>query len=183
MINAASRLFAVLLAVLLLYVYPAAETAERQDDIARMTAAQNVTRFVDAVRTKGYISPSMLAEFQEQLAQTGNTYDISMEHLHKKYVPHYSDPMDQSSFTGTYEVVHDGYYFSQIQERLYPMSSTLSMDDPARRYKLTMGDYFTVSLKCTNRTPSMMIREWLQGTAQASAVFASYGGMVLNEDY
>ncbi|WP_145331533.1 hypothetical protein [Paenibacillus xylanexedens] len=183
MINAVSKLFAVLLAVLLLYVYPAAETAERQDDIARLTATQSVTRFVDAVRTKGYISPRMQAEFQEQLAQTGNNYDISMEHLHKKYVPQYSDPMIQSSFTGTYEVVYDAYYSSQIQERLYPLSSTLSIDDPGRRYTLSMGDFFTVSLKSTNRTPSMMIREWLQGTVQASAVFASYGGMVLNEDY
>ncbi|GGH48869.1 hypothetical protein GCM10008014_13000 [Paenibacillus silvae] len=184
MINAASKLLAVLLAVLLLYIYPAAETAQRQDDIARMTASQSVTRFVDAVRTKGYISPRMLAEFEEQLAETCNNYELSMEHLHKKYVPRYTDPMNQSSFTGTYEVVHDGYYLSQIRESLFPVSGTLTMDDPGRRYKLSVGDFFSVSLKSTNRTPSMLIREWLQGgTAQAAAVFTAHGGMVLNEDY
>ena len=84
---------------------------------------------------------------------------------------------------GTYEVVHDAYYLSQIQERLYPLSSALSIDDPGRRYMLNTGDFFTVSLKSTNRTPSIIMREWLQVTAQAAAVFASYGGMVLNEDY
>ncbi|PYE49238.1 hypothetical protein HUB98_03490 [Paenibacillus barcinonensis] len=184
MINAASKLLAVLLAVLLLYVYPAAEVAERQDDIARMTASQSVTRFVDAVRTKGYISPRMLAEFEEQLARTGNDYHITMEHLHKKYVPRYTDPMNPSSFTGAYEVVYDGYYLSQIRERLFPLSGTLTMDDPGRRYTLGVGDFFSVSLKSTNRTPSMLIREWLQGgTAQAEAVFTAHGGMVLNEDY
>lgn len=183
MINAASKLLAVLLAVLLLYVYPAAETAERQDDIARMTATQNVTRLVDAVRTKGYISPRMLMEFEERLARTGNNYDLSMEHLHKKYVPQYTDPMNQTSFTGTYEVVHDGYYLSQIRDRLFPPSGTLSIEDPERRYMLNVGDYFTVSLKSTNRTPAMLLREWSLGTAQASAVFATHGGMVLNEDY
>ncbi|WP_339282954.1 hypothetical protein [Paenibacillus sp. FSL R5-0486] len=183
MINAASKLLAVLLAVLLLYVYPAAETADRQDDIARMAAVQNVTRFVDAVRTKGYISPRMLADFEEQLAQTGNVYDVSMEHLHKKYVPHYIDPMDNNSFNGTYEVVQDGYYAAQIRERLFPSSGVIPVDDPGRRYTLTTGDFFTVTLQNTNRTPSMLIREWLSGTVQASAVFVTYGGMVLNEDY
>ncbi|PQP81806.1 hypothetical protein C0Q44_19190 [Paenibacillus sp. PCH8] len=183
MINAASKLLAVLLAVLLLYVYPAAETADRQDDIARMTATQNVTRFVDSVRTKGYISPRMFAEFEEQLAQTGNVYEVSMEHLHKKYVPHYTDPIVTNSFAGTYEVVQDGYYSAQIRERLFPSSGAASVDDLVRRYKLTTGDFFTVTLKNSNRTPSMLIREWLSGTAQASAVFIAYGGMVLNEDY
>ncbi len=183
MINAASKLLAVLLAVLLLNVYPAAETADRQDDIARMTANQNVTRFVDAVRTKGYISPRMLAEFEEQLAQTGNVYEVSMEHSHKKYVPHYTDPMDNNSFTGTYEVVQDGYYSAQIRDRLFPSSGVIPAEDPGRRYTLTTGDYFTVTLQNTNRTPSMLIREWLSGTTQDSAVFVTYGGMVLNEDY
>jgi hypothetical protein len=46
-----------------------------------------------------------------------------------------------------------------------------------------MGDFFTVTVKNTNRTPAMLIREWLNGSAQAAAVFTTYGGMVLNEDY
>lgn len=183
MINAVSKLLAVLLAVILLYVYPAAETADRQDDIARMTVVQTVTRFVDAVRTKGYISPAMFAEFEEQMARTGNAYEISMEHLHKKYVPHYSDPMDQSTFSGTYQTVQDGYYSAQIKAKLFPSSSVMALDDRGRRYTLAMGDFFTVTVKNTNRTPAMLIREWLNGSAQAAAVFATYGGMVLNEDY
>ncbi|WP_408895181.1 hypothetical protein [Paenibacillus taichungensis] len=183
MINAASKLLAVLLAVILLYVYPAAETANRQDDMARMTVVQTVTRFVDAIRTKGYISPAMYTEFEEQMARTGNAYEISMEHLHKKYVPHYSDPMDQSTFSGTYETVQDGYYSAQIKAKLFPSSGVLALDDPGRRYTLAMGDFFTVTVKNTNRTPAMLIREWLNGSAQAAAVFTTYGGMVLNEDY
>ncbi|PAF33642.1 hypothetical protein [Paenibacillus sp. 7516] len=183
MINAVSKLLAVMLAVLLLYVYPAAETADRQDDIARMTTYQTVTRFVDSVRTKGYISPGMYAEFEEQLARTGNVYEITMEHLHKKYVPHYIDPMDQGTFTGSYETVQDAYYSAQILEKMFPVSDKYAADDPPRRYTLTMGDFFTITLKNTNRTPAMLIREWLNGTAPAAAVFTTYGGMVLNEDY
>jgi len=183
LINAASKLFAVLLAVLLLYVYPAAETADRQDEISRMTVYQTVTRFVDSARTKGYISPAMFAEFEEQLARTGNVYDISMEHLHKKYVPNYIDPQNPATFTGTYETVLDGYYSSQIKEKLFPASGLETADDPARRYTFTVGDFFTVSVRNTNRTPAMLIREWLNGTTPSPAVFTTYGGMVLNEDY
>lgn len=141
MINAASKLLAVLLAVLLLYVYPAAETADRQDEISRMTVYQTVTRFVDSARTKGYISPAMFAEFEEQLARTGNVYDISMEHLHKKYVPNYIDPQNPATFTGTYETVLDGYYSSQIKEKLFPTDGLETAEDPARRYTFTVGDF------------------------------------------
>lgn len=183
MINAASKLLAVMLAVILLYIYPTAETADRQDDLARMTVNQSVIHFVDAVRTKGYISPAMYSELEEQLARTGNAYEILIEHLHKKYVPHYTDPMNQNTFTGTYETVEDGYYTRQIKDRLFPAASGLTADDPGRRYTLVMGDFITITVQSTNRTSSMLIREWLNGTPTAPAVLTTYGGMVLNEDY
>ena len=64
---------------------PAGEMARRQDDLSRLVVYQSVTKFVDSVRTKGYITPIMYNDFLQELATTGNIYNVEMEHHHKKY--------------------------------------------------------------------------------------------------
>lgn len=183
MINSISKILAALLAVLLLYVYPAVEAAGKQDDLSRLAAYNTVTKFVDAVRTKGYITPTMYEQFQIELARTGNTYTIELEHMHKKYVPEYTDPMNEDTFSGKFEAVWDGYYNDQVLNVLFP-DSELDKHDPARVYKLTAGDFFHVTCANTNRTPADIFMEWLQiDTSEGSSIFANYGGMVINEDY
>lgn len=183
MINSVSKILAALLAVLLLYVYPAVEAAGRQDDLSRLTTYNTVTKFVDAVRTKGYITPTMYEQFQEELALTGNTFDVKLEHMHKNYVPEYTDPMNQATFTGKFEAVLDGYYDEQIMEVLFP-NNEMSRDEQARVYKLTAGDFFRVTCMNTNRTPADLFKEWLLlGQGNGSSIHANYGGMVINEDY
>lgn len=178
-----SKLVGALLAVLLLYIYPAAEAANRQDELSQLTVYNTVTSFVDAVRTKGYITPSMYNQFQRDLSLTGNTYNIELEHLHKKYVPEYTDPANQTGFTGEFHAVMDGYYNAQILPVLYP-DADLSLDNPSRRYLLTSGDTFRVDVENTNRTQATIFQEWLHfGAEPLKRVSASYGGMVLNEDY
>ncbi|WP_211747850.1 hypothetical protein [Paenibacillus sp. Marseille-Q4541] len=183
MTDSISKMVAALLAVLLLYIYPAAEAASRQDELSQLTVYNTVTRFVDAVRTKGYLTPTMYDEFHRELSLTGNTYNIELEHLHKKYVPEYTDPSNQTEFTGKFDVVMDGYYNEQIMPVLYP-DNELPVHDSSRRYILTSGDSFRVAVQNTNRTPAVIFQEWLHfGAESASKVAASYGGMVLNEDY
>lgn len=183
MIDSLSKMLAALLAVLLLYIYPAAEAANRQDELSQLTVYNTVTNFVDAVRTKGYITPTMYNQFQQQLSLTGNTYKIELEHSHKKYVPVYEDPTSQTGFTGEFEAVMDEYYNGQIMAVLYP-DNIQSVDDPSRKYILTSGDSFHVAVENTNRTPGAIFKEWLHfGAESMNKVTASYGGMVLNEDY
>jgi len=61
------------------------------DDVYEIVVLNAVTQFVDSVSDKGYITPTMYNQFTSQLALTGNTYDIQMEHLHKRYDPIYND--------------------------------------------------------------------------------------------
>lgn len=71
MSNSVSKLFAAFLALLLMYVVPSAELARRQDDLSRMVVYQSATKFVDSVRTKGYITPTMYNDFLRELEATG----------------------------------------------------------------------------------------------------------------
>ena len=184
MINGISNLIAAVLTVLMLYVYPAMEAATKHDDFSRLLVHNTVMRFVDAVRTKGYICPQMYTQFEEELCRTGNHYDVHMEHLHQKYVPDYTDPIDPTTFSGKYETAMDAYYQAQILPVLFPKNSH-AVTNPSRRYILTTGDYFTVHVINTNYTTAAVFRESLNfhlGKGSPT-VYAIYGGMIINEDY
>lgn len=181
--NAISKVAAALLAVLLLYIYPAVDSFERQDDIAYLLANQSVVNFVDSVRNKGYMTPMMYNEFVQSLEQTGNLFEIRMEHGHKLYHPVYADAANPSTFQSSYKVSYDGYYQEHILSVLFPQNE-LPPDDPERRYRLAAGDYFSVTVSNTNRTSAAMMRDALNlsNTGEHTSMYIPYGGMVLNED-
>ncbi|PAD79359.1 MULTISPECIES: hypothetical protein [Paenibacillus] len=184
MSNSVSKLFAAFLALLLMYVVPSAELARRQDDLSRMVVYQSTTKFVDSVRTKGYITPTMYNDFLRELEATGNVYDIEMEHQHKKYHPVYDDPANPGSFRNSYMVVYDHYYHADLIRYLFP-ESTAPLDDSSRVYHLTAGDMFQIQVRSINRTPGKIFMDALTGSysGDKAAIVFPYGGLVLNEDY
>ncbi|MEB9896267.1 hypothetical protein P4K96_22760 [Bacillus cereus] len=179
-----SKIFAVLIAITLLFLYPLYQQAERQDDLSQIVVHSAVTQFVDAVRTKGYITPTMYLEFNQKLGATGNQYEVEMEHLHKKYNPLYADPADPSSFKDSFETYFSGHYTDQIMYVLFPDNDDSPYSE-YRKYKMTEGDFFTVKAKNINRTMATVLRDFLTNgvTGSNTQVFMPYGGMVLNEDH
>ncbi|WP_054955814.1 hypothetical protein [Paenibacillus dakarensis] len=184
MSNSVSKWFAALLSVLLLYMVPAGESARRQDDLSRIVVFQSLTKFVDSVRMKGYLTPQMYQDFLRELEVTGNIYEVGMEHQHKKYEPDYEDSADPKTFLNSYTIVYDTYYDADILGLLFP-DKELPPDDPDRMYKLTAGDYFQVKIKSLNQTPYILLFDALTGSNSGDkpAIAFPYGGMVLNEDY
>ncbi|OZB95094.1 hypothetical protein [Paenibacillus sp. XY044] len=184
MSNAISKFAAVLLAVIVMFIYPAAEASQRQDDLSRIVVYHAVTQFVDAVRNKGYITPVMYQQFLEEMQATGNEFDVQMEHLHKTYHPEYTDAANPGTFQNAFSIVYEGYYTSDLMNRLFPETS-LPKDDESRVYKLTVGDFFKVTVKNVNRTPGTIMLDFITGTltGETAVIAFPYGGMVLNEDY
>lgn len=182
--DAISKMFAVLIAVVLLFLVPLSFNFEREDELASLTAQNAVTKFVDSVRNKGYITPTMYKQFTQELEQTKYTYDIELIHEQKTYFPIYTDPSDPSTFTEEYMTDYQNYYSAQILPILFP-DNTLPEDDDRRVYKLTVGDYFKVEVKNTNRTNSTILRDFLTSgnTGNPVVIQIPYGGMVHNEDY
>jgi len=183
MMNSFLKIFAVIVAVLLLYVYPISAVFRQQDDVSELVVMRATASFVDAVRDKGFVSPTMYIDFMNALAATGNTFEVQMEHDSKKYVPVYDDPTRPDTFRGSYEVQVDAFYNAQILPVLFP-NNTAGKDDPARRYPLHVGDTFTVTVKNTNRTLGTMLSDFLNGAVSPSErIFIPYGGVVRNESY
>ncbi|GGO07224.1 hypothetical protein [Saccharibacillus kuerlensis] len=177
-------IFAALLAVLLLFMYPLYEQARSQDKIANAIVQGAATHFIDSVRTKGYITPQMYEEFNTKLAATGNQYDVQLEHLHKRYNPDYNDPANPLTFQGSFTTFYDGFYTEQILAVLFPDNGR-SPEDAARRYTMEVGDYIGVKLKNVNRTAAVQLWDFLMNdnTEENAAVLMNYEGMILNEDY
>lgn len=142
---------------------------------------KSVTSFVDAVRDKGYITPVMYNDFFNQLAATGNTFDIQMEHDHKRYFPVYTDPTDESTFQNRFTTDSDDFYTPQIMRVLFP-ETTDPIDSPSRNYKMEVGDFFNVTIKNTNITAATILRNFLTGGNQEAKIAVTYGGMIRNED-
>lgn len=181
--NAIEKVFAILLAVCLLFLFPLSHTYEQEDEISYLVAFQAVTEFVDSVRDKGYITPRMYNEFEDRLSATGNSYDIQMQHARKRYTPVYQDPANPSTFQNRIEVHDEVWYQSQIMQIIFPDNS-LAMDQLERRYELHTGDLFKVTIENQNATQAGVFRSFLtQQEDSSSRILIPYGGMVRNEDY
>ncbi|MCR8642099.1 hypothetical protein NV379_05455 [Paenibacillus sp. N1-5-1-14] len=181
--NALSKVFALLIALLLLFVYPLADTFEKQDDISSLVAITAVREFVDAVRDKGYITPTMYNDFSKAVHATGNTFNIQMQHDHKRYNPVYTDPLLPGTFQNDTNVDYDQFFTDQIMVKLFP-NENYPLDDKRRMYKLSTGDYFKVNLLNTNRTQASVMWDFINNDNTARAkIMIPYGGMVRNEDY
>ncbi len=182
--NPISKVFAVILAVLLLFFVPVYQSYQKQDDLAYQVAYQAVTNFVDNVRTKGYITPQMYEDFQRDLS-VGSTilYKTEIVHEKKVYSPVYTDPTDPSTFTNEYQVDYDEFYWDQISPFLFDENSSTPKKD--RMYKLSAGDFFTVEIENMTKTKSTMLFDFLTGGlgGNDNVISIPYGGMVLNEDY
>jgi len=181
--NSILKVFAVIIAILLLYIFPISAAFDQQDDVSELVVLRATTSFVDAVRDKGFISPSMYNDFLQAIHATGNTFDVQMEHGQKRYIPVYDDPARPETFRNEYEVHFDRFYNAQILHVLFP-DSAAGKDDPSRRYKLHAGDTFYVTVKNTNRTNGTILHDFLNNASSPhEKIFIPYGGAVRNEDY
>ncbi|MDQ0087769.1 hypothetical protein J2T12_001175 [Paenibacillus anaericanus] len=187
--NVLSKITAALLAVLLLYLVPASQAAEREEDIRVLSAYNTLVQFTDAVRNKGYLSSQMYGDFAREIEAFGFMYDIDMEHRHKKYHPEYQDPADATSFKDDFSVLYDSYFTADLMKVLFPDSTFAdgnmgNGDIAERKYKMEIGDYFTVMLVKRSVTTYEVLGSFLHGQVSGKGTDSlTYGGMVLNEDY
>ena len=198
-----SKIIALFLAVLLLFIYPTKNEFERLDETSRVYVLTETAKFVDSVRNLGYITPLMYEEFANRLASTNNLYEIKMEHRKKRYDPVYEDPTagvpidtedededDESLEDGEeYEDVapvdfvvgHRTYYNNTIMNVLFP---ELPIDESVDRfYRFEKGDYFAVTVYNKNKTMATRLQEMLYNTSLGvQKIYVRYGGMIKDEN-
>lgn len=175
-----SKIAALVISILLLFIFPVENMLARQDDITKIVVLNETTKFVDSVRNLGYITPLMYMQFQESLSATGNSYEIIMEHIHNTIDPVYSDPADMTSFQHYYNVNQEITFTNEIMSALFPENQ----DDTVNRYYLSKGDIFTVKVVNISKTPATKVQQMLLMTElPVNRITISYGGMVRDENY
>ena len=145
---------AIVLAAILMFVFPLMAMSDRTDDISELTVQTATTDFVDTVRTTGKLSLDDYAKFEQKISATGNSYDIEMEANPNKIG----------------ENVSYSLYTEQILDTLNNKKS-LSLKE---------GDMFSTSVKNTNITLSQQLKNFFYTVAgnDTYTIAAQHGGYV-----
>ena len=70
---------AILLAAVLMFIFPLLSVSERSDDISQLSVASATAEFVDNSRAIGKITIDNYTKFITTINATGNSYDVEME--------------------------------------------------------------------------------------------------------
>ena len=69
-------IIAIILAAVLMFVFPLMTMSDRTDDVTQLAVKTATTDFVDTVRTTGKLTSDNYSKFVESINSTGNTYDV-----------------------------------------------------------------------------------------------------------
>ena len=144
---------AILLAAVLMFIFPLLSVSERSDDISQLSVASATAEFVDNSRAIGKITIDNYTKLITTINATGNSYDVEMEvkvldeNIGKK------SAWTQGTVIG--ENVYYSVYTSQIVEVLEDREKIYNSNGV---YTMKEGDIFSVSVKNTNKTLSQTIR-------------------------
>ena len=140
---------AILLAAILMFVFPLMSVAERSDDMSSLSVQTATTEFVDNSRAVGKITMANYQKLVSTISATGNTFDIEME------VKILDENVGKKSAWTTGTVIGENIYYSvytaQILEVLMAENGTSS-------YNMSEGDILSVSVRNTNKTMAQTIR-------------------------
>ena len=169
---------AILLAAILMFLFPLMSVAERGDDMSELTVQTATTEFVDNSRAIGKITIDNYRKLVSTIEATGNTYDIEME------VKKLDENVGKKSAWTTGSVIGENIYYS-----VYTSQITDIIDDHdggTGVYCMSEGDIFSVSVKNTNKTMAQTIRnvfysitggDTYQIAAQHSGIVTATGSM------
>lgn len=161
-------IIAIVLAAVLMFVFPLMTTADRADDISQLTVQASVSDFVDKITTTGKITQENLNVLSEAITSTGNTYDVEMTVQVKDINLGKKTSMAQADKIG--ENAYYSVYTSQIQDEL----------DKSGVYICKEGDIVTVSVKNTSQTLAQELKNFIYAVTgnDAYTIAAQHTGVV-----
>lgn len=139
----------IVIAVVLMFIFPLMTMADRSDDISQLTVKVATTEFADDVRTSGKLTPERYDQFLTNIGSTGNTYNVELEIRILDENPGKRETHLNEGNPG--ENVYYSVYNSQIIENTINNEQT---------YYLKEGDLFIVSVKNTNQTMSQQLKNF-----------------------
>lgn len=143
---------AIVLAAVLMLIFPLMTMADRTDDVSQLSVETATADFVDTIRTTGRITPDNYSTFMQNITATGNTYDVEIEVKVLDENPGKKTEQAQSTVIG--ENVYYSIYTSQILDIIDPDTGT------RQNYNLKEGDIVSVKVKNTNLTLAQQLKNF-----------------------
>ena len=144
---------AIVLAAVLMFIFPLMTMSDRTDDVSQLSVETATTEFVDDVRTTGRLSIDKYNSFVQTLATTGNSYDVEMTLQVLDENPGKKTTQVESTKIG--ENVYYTMYTSQI------MDTIDATDDAGRNVVLALKEgEFSASVQNTNSTLSQQLKNF-----------------------
>ncbi len=160
-----TTIIAIFLAAILMFIFPLAAIADRNDDASQMYVKTTIDGFVNSVSAKGVLTKDDYDKLVSTLASTNNSYEIQL-------TVNIAD-VNPGKKTNNQQIGDTTYYSVYTTQILNVLNST-------GKYQLKEGDYIKVSVKNNNHTISQMIKNVLYGiTGNESYVIAASGSAVV----
>lgn len=163
---------AIVLAAVLIFVFPLMSVSERNDDIAQLAVDTATTEFVNNAITTGKITSENYDKLIQTLSSTGNSYDVELE------VRKLDENPGKKSNLLAKDKIGENLYYSVYNAQI---EKDLCNPDKNYTYVLKEGDMVSVNVKNTNRTIAQMLRGFFYSISGSDnyQVAASHSGVVL----
>lgn len=140
-------IIAVIVASIIMFIFPFVILADRNDDIAQLTVETLTEEFVDSVIKTGKITNEDYQRFISRLTSSRNTYDINIEVkiLDENPSKKVTDDTGTASGVNTYYSI----FTSQIEEKFV---------EPDSKIILKEGDEIFVTVKNNSKTLSQTLK-------------------------
>ncbi len=168
-----SIVITMLIFVILIVIFPLYNYFERQDDMSYNLALKATTNFVDEVLENGYLTQEMYENYTNELADTGNIYDIQLE-AHRKILT----SGENNNFDEQYRIDYNKDIFTENPEIKDVMNAHIVKN---AEYYLNEGDQFYVKVNNSNTTMAGAIFNAIVPTASKERISVNYGGVVKNQ--
>lgn len=166
---------AIVLAAVLMFVFPLMSVSDRSDDISQLSVQNTTVEYVDNIRSTGKLSLEDYSKFVQTLASTGNSYDVEIE---LKVLD--ENPGKKAAQTDVEKIGENVYYTmytTQVMEQINPDSNRYPN---GRILLLKEGDIISVNVKNTNTTIAQLLRNAFYKVTgnDTYQINASHGGIV-----
>ncbi|MBQ2744284.1 MAG: hypothetical protein IJF37_01505 [Lachnospiraceae bacterium] len=145
MSDAFSKITAILLCICMMFIIPVFYMQEESDRLKQTYILEEITHFVDGVRTTGILAMEDYDRMEQQLFTLGGGYSIEMMHCKHMH--------DESGMEPLY--FEDIYYTSQIKDSFME----------GENYLLSKNDYLRVAVYDSDKN----VMAWYGGSVRYEA--------------
>jgi hypothetical protein len=170
--NPFSKIVAILIAAIIMFISPLLYMAQKQDIISQTYVSNETIKFIDNIKNTGVIDAKTYQAYVNKIDATGNIYDIEIVHAHKVVDPLYD--VNTGAFLNDYDIYYTNTYSSDI----------LATFDEGKEYYFSQGDYISITVKNRSKTFATKLMESFYRTdIDDEQILVSYGGLIRDENY